>query len=154
MVRLSDMTAADAAHLLSKPCPTFPGEPFVEGPPLNERRIAIVTTAGLHRASDEAFDISDLGYRVIPGGTAAADLAMSHASVNFDRSGFQDDVNVVFPIDRLKEMAAAGEVGAVADFHYSVMGAGWEPHEIEPTALQLAALLRQDNVDAALLVPV
>ena len=29
-----------------------------------------------------------------------------------------------------------------------------EPHEIEPTALEMAALLQRDNVDAALLVPV
>ena len=79
---------------------------------------------------------------------------MSHASVNFDRSGFQDDVNVVFPIDRLRELKTAGEIGSMADFHYSVMGAGWEPHEIEPTALEMAALLQRDNVDAALLVPV
>ncbi len=154
MVRLSDMEPEDAAHLLSKACPAFPGEPFVAGPPLSERRVAIVTTAGLHRANDDAFDLSDTGYRVIPGDVSGADLAMSHASVNFDRSGFQDDVNVVFPIDRLREMAAAGEVGALADFHYSVMGAGWEPHEIEPTAKALATLLHQDQVDAALLVPV
>jgi len=154
MVRLSDMQADDAAHLLSKDCPNFPSEPFVTGPPLPERRIAIVTSAGLHRSSDAAFDLTDIGYRVIPGNVQAADLAMSHASVNFDRSGFQDDVNVVFPIDRLREMKAAGEIGSMANFHYSVMGAGWEPHEIEPTALEIAALLHRDNVDAALLVPV
>ena len=35
---------------------------------------------------------------------AGADLVMSHLSVNFDRSGFQEDWNVVFPIDRLKEL--------------------------------------------------
>ena len=154
MVRLSDMQADDAAHLLSKDCPNFPSEPFVTGPPLPERRIAIVTSAGLHRSSDAAFDLTDIGYRVIPGNVQAADLAMSHASVNFDRSGFQDDVNVVFPIDRLREMKAAGEIGSLANFHYSAMGAGWEPHEIEPTALEIAALLHRDNVDAALLVPV
>ncbi len=154
MVRLSDMLADDAAHLLSKNCPSFPGEPFVAGPPLPERRIAIVTSAGLHRSSDAAFDLTDIGYRVIPGNVQTADLAMSHASVNFDRSGFQNDVNVVFPIDRLREMKAAGEIGSIANFHYSAMGAGWEPHEIEPTALEIAALLHRDNVDAALLVPV
>jgi len=154
MVRLSDMTADDAAHLLSKNCPSFPGESFVAGPPLKDRRVAIFTTAGLHRTSDTAFNLTDIGYRVIPGNVQAADLAMSHASVNFDRSGFQDDVNVVFPIDRLREMKAAREIGSMADFHYSVMGAGWEPHEIEPTALAVAALLHRDNVDAALLVPV
>jgi len=49
---------------------------------------------------------------------------------------------------------AAGEVGSVARFHYSVMGAGWLPHEIEPTAEALAGLLKEDAVNAVLLSPV
>jgi D-proline reductase (dithiol) PrdB len=79
---------------------------------------------------------------------------MSHSSVNFDRSGFQQDINIVFPIDRLRELAEAGQIGTVADFHYSLMGAGWEPHEIADTAQQIAGLLKEDEVNAALLVPV
>ncbi|MBW2470660.1 MAG: hypothetical protein JRE18_01140 [Deltaproteobacteria bacterium] len=79
---------------------------------------------------------------------------MSHSSVNFDRSGFQQDINIVFPIDRLRELGEAGEIGTVAEFHYSLMGAGWEPHEIAETAHQVAGLLKEDEVNAALLVPV
>jgi D-proline reductase (dithiol) PrdB len=154
MVRLSDLPAVDAQHLLSKPCEPFTSEPFVEGPPARQRRVALVTTAGLHRAEQENFALRDVGYRVIPGDVAGRDLLMSHTSVNFDRAGFQQDVNVVFPIDRLREIAADGEIGSVADFHYSVMGAGWEPHEIEPTAREIAGLLAKDNVDAAVLIPV
>ena len=48
---------------------------------------------------------------------------MSHISVNVDRSGFQQDFNVDFPVERLKEMAVDGEIGSVADFGYSFMGA-------------------------------
>jgi D-proline reductase (dithiol) PrdB len=48
---------------------------------------------------------------------------MSQISVNFDRSGFHKDLNVVFPVERLKEMAADGEIGSVSDFGYSFMGA-------------------------------
>jgi len=44
-------------------------------------------------------------YRVIPGDIAARDLVMTHISTNFDRTGFQQDWNVVFPLDRLKELA-------------------------------------------------
>ncbi len=39
---------------------------------------------------------------------------MSHISVNFDRTGFQQDLNTVFPIDRLRELVADGEVGSMA----------------------------------------
>ena len=154
MVRLSDLTLADAQHLLGKDCPQFDTEPFVGGPKLSERRIAIVTTAGLHLGSEASFELRDTGYRVLPGRTPTDQIMMSHTSVNFDRSGFQQDLNTVFPIDRLRELEQAGEVGSVADFHYSLMGAGWEPHEIEATAHQIAGLLKEDEVNAALLVPV
>lgn len=154
MVRLSDLPEVEARHLVEKDCPRFPGEPFVGGPPLGRRRVAIVTTAGLHRRDAPAFALSDTGYRVIPGDTTGRDLVMSHSSVNFDRSGFLADLNVVFPIDRLREAEARGEIGSLGGYHYSLMGALWEPHEIEGTARQLAGMLKQDRVDAVLLVPV
>jgi hypothetical protein len=33
---------------------------------------------------------------------------MTHVSVNFDRTAFARDANVVFPLDRLNEMAQVG----------------------------------------------
>ena len=72
------------------------------GPPLADRRVAIISTAGLHPPGEQTFDLRDTGYRVIPDSYNADELVMSHASVNFDRTGFQQDTNVVFPIDRLQ----------------------------------------------------
>ena len=154
MVRLSDIAPADAQHLLDKDCPQFETEPFVDGPKLSERRVAIVTTAGLHLGSEASFALRDTGYRVLPGKASTDQIMMSHTSVNFDRSGFQQDLNTVFPIDRLRELEQEGDIGTVADFHYSLMGAGWEPQEIESTAHQIAGLLKEDSVNAAILVPV
>ena len=154
MVRLSDLTARDAQHLLDKDCPAFDTEPFVEGPELSARRVAIVTTAGLHLAGHEIFELRDTGYRVIPGHVQASDLLMSHTSVNFDRSGYQQDINTVFPIDRLREFAQGKAIRSLADYHYSINGAGWEPHEIEATSRQIAGMLQEDGVNAALLIPV
>jgi len=84
---------------------------------------------------------------------SAGELVMSHVSVNFDRTGFQQDINVVFPIDRLKELAAEGVIGEVADYHYSFMGAP-PPRSLDPKARQLAGMLKKDRVDAVLLTPV
>ena len=154
MVRLADLPEVERDHLLAKACEPFPTRPWAEGPPLAERRVALVTTAGLHRTSDAAFSMVDLSYRVIPGDIDASELTMTHSSVHFDRTGFREDVNLVFPIDRLRELEQAGVVGSVADYHYSLMGAGWLPHQIEPTMRELARLLREDEVDAVCLVPV
>ncbi len=154
MVRLSDIPTEEAAHLLSKVCDPFDTRPWVAGPPLSERRVAILTSAGLHRVGDPAFTTVDLSYRVIPGTTPANQLTMTHSSIHFDRTGFREDVNVVFPIDRLHELASEGVIGSGADYHYSLMGAGWPPAAIEPTMRELAARLREDAVDAVCLSPV
>ena len=78
---------------------------------------------------------------------------MSHLSINFDRTGFQQDVNVVFPIDRLHELVRDGMIGSAADYHYAFMGAA-PIRQLEPRARQLAGLLKRDRVDAVLLTPV
>ncbi|MBW2061738.1 MAG: selenoprotein B glycine/betaine/sarcosine/D-proline reductase [Deltaproteobacteria bacterium] len=154
MVNLRDLPEEERIHLLSKKLEPFTTAPFAEGPSLRERRVAIVTTAGLHRVDDTQFSMVDLSYRVLSGDIRGEELTMTHSSVHFDRMGFREDVNVVFPIDRLRELVNQGEIGSVARFHYSVMGAGWSPEMIEPTARQLGQLLREDEVNAVVLSPV
>lgn len=135
--------------------PKFKIRPWVQGGPLRQRRVALVTTAGMHLRSDAAFTAQARNdYKVIPGDVEAGDLVMSQFSVNFDRSGFQRDVNVVFPLDRLKELAREGVIGSVAAFHYSFMGAGSAVEKYETKARELAGLLKKDGVDAVLLTPV
>jgi D-proline reductase (dithiol) PrdB len=78
---------------------------------------------------------------------------MSHTSVNFDRTGFQEDVNVAFPLERLRELHREGLIGAIAKFHYSFMGAA-PILAFGPKVPALAARLKDEGVDAVLLVPV
>ncbi len=96
MVHLKDFPEEDRTHILSKTCKPFLNTPFVEGPPLKDRRVALVTTGGLHLAEDKQFLMVDLSYRVLPGNICGEDLSMTHSSVHFDRLGFKEDVNVVF----------------------------------------------------------
>jgi D-proline reductase (dithiol) PrdB len=158
MARLKDLPDWEREHLLElrDEAPRFDATPWADGPPLRERRVALISTAGLHRRGDRPFNggAGATEYRVIPADTTAGELVMSHISVNFDRSGFRQDLNVVLPLDRLKELAADGTIGSVADFHYSFMGAPWPSTKFEPKARELAELLRRDRVDAAVLIPV
>ncbi|HEY2538035.1 MAG TPA: glycine/sarcosine/betaine reductase selenoprotein B family protein, partial [Stellaceae bacterium] len=95
----------------------------------------------------------DPDFRAIPSTTRPDQLLMSHISINYDRTGFQEDWNVVFPLDRLNEMAADGEIGSIAATHYSFMGAT-DPVQMEDYAREVAGRLRQDQVDAVILSPV
>ena len=60
-------------------------------------RVALLTTAGLHFRDDPTFAFADATFRPIDNEEDADNLVMSHSSVNFDRTGFAEDVNVVFP---------------------------------------------------------
>lgn len=152
-MRLDRLPPAQAQRLAELECPNFTTEPWVTGPPLAERRVAIVSSAGLLVRGGMPFRGRDPDYHVIPPGAGLGDLLISHVSINFDRAGFQEDWNVVFPIDRIRELAAEGVIGSVADAHYSFMGAA-EPDLIEPHARELAGHLKRDSVDAVLLAPV
>ena len=153
MARLDKMPADERAHLLAMPCPTFDTTPWQTGPPLSTRRVALISTAGLHRRDDRPFDVGATDYRLIPADTPANALVMGHISTNFDRTGFQQDINVVFPTDRLAELVEEGIIGSLATYHYSFMGAS-DPAKMEETARSVARIMKNDGVDAVLLAPV
>jgi D-proline reductase (dithiol) PrdB len=153
MARLEQMIESERSHLLALPCPTFDSTPWVTGPPIKNRRIALISTAGLHCRGDRPFEPGAVDYRVIPADTPAENLIMSHISVNYDRTGFQQDWNVVFPLDRLRELAQQKIIGGIADYHYSFMGAT-DPKQMESTVRDLAGIMIKEGVDSVLLVPV
>jgi len=153
MARLDQLKEPQRSHIAKLACPSFEITAWVSGPALGRRRVSIISTAGLHRRGDRPFEGMTGDYRVIPGDIKAGDLVITHVSTNFDRTGFQQDWNIMFPLDRLRELAAEGIIGSVADYHYSFMGAA-DPALMEPAARNLAALLKGDRVDAALLIPV
>jgi len=153
MTRLTDLPPAQAKRLAELECPDFDTRPWVSGAPLSQRRVAIVSSAGLVRRGEDLFRGRDPDYRVIPTETRPNELLISHISINFDRTGFQEDWNVVFPIDRLSELASEGTIGSVARTHYSFMGAT-DPLQMEPYAREVAGRLKADAVDAVILSPV
>ena len=152
MPRLDSLPPAFAETLRKMRGPRLEGNPWAEGPTLSERRLAIVTTAGLHRRGDRPFVMGSVDYRVLPG-NSTDDLVSTHVSPNFDRSGFAEDLNVVLPLDRLHELAEQGVIGGVADHHYSFMGAA-QIEKLEPAARELARHLKAEGVTGVLMVPV
>jgi D-proline reductase (dithiol) PrdB len=127
--------------------------------PLAESRLALVSTAGFVLPDQEPFQTSMAGgdgsFREIPSDTDVRTLIDTHRSESFDHEGMLRDPNLAFPIDRVRELAAAGRIGEVNRRHLSFMGSITAPGRLvrdhAPTAAQL---LREDGVDVALLVPV
>lgn len=152
MVRWEDIPKALQGNMKTRSAP-FEHTPWVDAPKLTDARVAIITTAAIHRVDDRPFTGHEGDYRVIPGDVEYGELSMTHSSVNFDRSGYQQDVNVCFPLNHVRTLMASGEIGSVARWHYSFMGST-APERMEPAAKEVSRLLLGDNVDLALLIPV
>lgn len=153
MARMEDLPEGEREMLRRLDLPSFGSTPFVTGKPLSERRVSVISTAALQRRDDRVFANGEASYRVIQRDTDPNDIIMSHGSVNFDRSGFQQDLNVCFPLERLKELAEEGFIGSVADFHYTVSGAV-DPRKNEDSAREIARSMQREGVDTVLLIPI
>ena len=86
--------------------------------------IAIVTAGGVHLKEQEPFNIADelgdLGYRVFPQDVDSSHLMVTHH--HYDHSDADQDINVVFPIDVLRDLQAEGFIRDVAKKHIGYMG--------------------------------
>ena len=122
MVHLSQLPDHLRDALVNQELPDYEETPWVPSRPLAQSRVAIISTAGLHRHEDSPFVAGAGDYRVIPDDADTDTLMMSHVSTNFDRTGFFQDVNTSFPIDSLHELVEDGFIGSVAARHYSFMG--------------------------------
>lgn len=123
--------------------------------PLRDCRVALLTTAGVHRRADAPFDQfareGDPSFREIGGGDEAGSLMVSHN--HFDHSDADRDVNCLFPIDRLRELAAEGVVGSVSPVHFGFMGFNPDPFPVRENSEEVARRLKDASVDVALLTP-
>jgi D-proline reductase (dithiol) PrdB len=155
MPRLDRLPQINRNNLLMLPVQINDTAPFTRPTrPLSACRLAIVTTAGLHRRDDRPFGPADQTYRVIPSDTPAADIIQSHTSLGFDRVPTMRDVNISFPIDRVRELVARGELGTVAPRCYAFMGAQRDLKRIEgETGPEVGRRLRNEGVDLALITP-
>lgn len=126
--------------------------------PLTESTVAIVTTAGLHLRDDKPFNRDHPGgestYRVLPSDSNNADIVQSHFSIGFDRTAIYRDINITYPIDRMRELAAKGTIKALAPNNYSFMGALRDCTMVaEQTGPEVAQRLKDEGVDLVFLTP-
>lgn len=120
---------------------------------LKDSRVAFITTAGVHVKSDPPFNTKgDHTFRIIPGDADRADLTITHD--HYDTSEAMKDMNCVFPLEILQNLAEEGFIKEVAPRHFGFMGYIPESDRlIKETAPMLADMLVADGVDIALLSP-
>lgn len=155
-------TFRGAVELLMKPLAAGKGAsppPFAPlGKNLREARVGLVTTTGIYLAGQEPFDVDaalgDSSYRVIPSDADVSELRIAHTHYPHERA--ERDINVIFPVERLRELVDEGVIGSAAP---SLFSFGFDLHvrplvdERSGSAHQLARALQDDGVDVVLFTP-
>ena len=153
MVRLADIPEPERTAIAEMNCPAYAVTPAVTPVAAAERHVAIVSTAGLILRGERPMLANETGYRAIPSSATDNDLLCSHVSTNCDRTGFQQDLNVMLPRDRLRELEQQGEIGKAADTHYAFMGAT-SPEKMEDKAREVGRSMLALGVNTVVLAPV
>ncbi|MEM7094785.1 MAG: glycine/sarcosine/betaine reductase selenoprotein B family protein [Actinomycetota bacterium] len=126
---------------------------FTTPKPLSDSTVAILTSAALHHPEQAQFDPRDTSFRQIEAGRR--DFKLGHWSQDVDQVGFAIDYNVVFPIDRLDELAEQGVIGAVSDVHLAYAGNQFEVSGVRmDSGPEGAKVLLDAGVDVVVLTPV
>jgi len=119
--------------------------------PLSDSTVVLVSTGGVHLHTDRPFNINgDSTFRVIPKDALPGDLAISHQS--YDRTDALRDINLVFPIERLRELTDEHVIGQLAEDHYG-FGLMGSARRLMPSIKEVARHISESGVDLALLVP-
>lgn len=155
------------AGLLGAAIPPEPSHPPIPWTavtrPLAESKVALLTTAGVSMRDDVPFDMElerrrptrgDPSWRRLRADATSAQVRVNH--LHIDTGYIERDLAVALPLERLRERVAAGEVGSMAETHYSIMGyQGSDTSQLESvSAPEIAAAMRNEGVDLALLAPV
>ncbi len=121
--------------------------------------MVLVSSAGIVTSDQKPFDHTirggDPSIREIRSDIDVSILSESHRSDAFDHSGIQQDPNLAFPIDRLRELTKAGHIGSLNQWHLSLMGSVTAPGRLIKKSIPLIVpQLLLDKIDIALLIPV
>lgn len=131
--------------------------------PLSQYRFGLVTSGGLyHKGHEPPFDLEreqqeptwgDPSFRTLPTDMKPAELGVSHYHIN-QRDVLQD-INILLPVQRFRELAEEGQIGGLAAHAYSFMGYQGIPADVtgwrDVYGPQVAERLRAEEVDCVFL---
>lgn len=124
--------------------------------PLAEARLTFVSTAGVQPRGTLPFDtvhpVGDYSFRRVPSDAKPAELEIHQ--LKYPTFGAVRDLNVIFPIERLQELAAEGLIGGLTPDLFSFIGYNMDPVRLERTlAEDIAAAVAEQHPDVVLLSP-
>lgn len=159
MARLEDLQLTHRLFVEAYPYRTVDWKPGARlAKPLSQTKFALISSAGVYLPGQPPFDLAfrggDFSYRELAATLDVRTLKVSQRSSDFDQTGARQDRNLVFPLDRFRELVEQGDIGGLNHRNFSFMGSISAPGRlIAESAPSVAGMLREDRVDAVFLVP-
>jgi D-proline reductase (dithiol) PrdB len=125
--------------------------------PLSESKLTLISSCGVHAKSDPPLDVchpfGDFRFRRVPSRSRHEDLIIHQLKYPHDDADV--DINVIFPIERLQELASEGVLGGLTGNFFSFIGYNMDPEKFEATVANdiAKAVAEEERADAALLAP-
>ena len=124
--------------------------------PLSESHLTFVSTAGVQQKNSVPFDtvhpIGDYTFRRVTSDSKVEDLEIHQ--LKYPTVGAKKDLNVIFPIERLRELAKEKIIGGLTTNFFSFIGYNMDALKLEQTlAEDIADAVEAEKPDAALLAP-
>ena len=118
---------------------------------VKDMTVALATAAGVHHKEQVRFNLAgDFTWREVKNEWPSNELMVSHGG--YDNGDVNKDINCMFPVDRLNELAAEGFIKAVSDTHAGFMGGGGNQEKFKnETGPAIAAMFKEKGVDAVIL---
>jgi D-proline reductase (dithiol) PrdB len=123
----------------------------------SEQTFALITSGGLYlKDRQPPFDTvsihGDTSFREIPKSVGQQALGIAHA--HYDHSLAEQDINIIFPIQRFLELEKEGIIGKVAETHYSFSYVNDVVTLVTETVPRVISRIKAEGVDILFLVPV
>lgn len=124
--------------------------------PISKARLTFVSTSGVQPKGSMPFDtvhpVGDYSFRRVPSDSKVEDLEIHQ--LKYPTKGANRDLNVIFPIERLSELAAEGFIGGLTDNFYTFIGYNMDAERLERTlAEDIAEAVEAEKPDVVLLAP-
>ena len=124
--------------------------------PLSQSRICFVSTSGVQPKGTLPFDtvhpVGDYSFRRVPSDSKPDDLEIHQ--LKYPTFGAKEDLNVIFPIERLQELAVEGVIGGLTQNFYTFIGYNMDAERLRDTlAKDLAAAIAEEKPDAVIAAP-
>ncbi len=124
--------------------------------PLAECRVTFISTSGVQPRGTLPFDtvhpVGDYSFRRVPSASRVEELEIHQ--LKYPTADATRDLNVIFPLERLRELAAEGVIGGLTEHCYTFVGYNMDPERLERTlAEEIAAAVSEEGADIALAAP-